>query len=166
MTAPRPSTYVGRYLRAMLLNHVELRKRLNATLNNGQPGWNDDEPAVLEAAVELAMHETFGDDYDVRAVTEWVARFRAAIHSAEPPPKLEVEALVRSALGETDVVISDIRPYTRYVRRLTILARAKVQLGWDEPTVDRIIVAAETKAIERGWNPPRLPEGERAWFDG
>jgi hypothetical protein len=151
---------MGQWLRAALLNQVELRNQLNTSLNNGKPGWNEDEPAVMAAAAELAAREYFGDEYDVRAITEFVSRLRARIHSVQAPPQLEMEALIRSALGETDVVVSDIRADKKYTHRLKIVVQIKILLGWDEPKVDRVIVAAETKAIERGWNPPRLPEDE------
>jgi hypothetical protein len=154
---PGPSTYMGRWLRAALLNQVELRNRLNTTLNNGKPGWNSDEPAIMEAALELAAREYFGDDYDVRAITEFVTRLRARIRSVQPQPRLETEAVIRSALGEADVITSDIHPQKKLSIQLRVLALITVLLGWDEPKVDRVIVAAETKAIERGWNPPRLP---------
>lgn len=57
-----PSTAVGVWLRASLLDQRELRRKLTTTLNNGKPGWNDDEPAVVEAACEIAVREFFGED--------------------------------------------------------------------------------------------------------
>jgi hypothetical protein len=83
--APGPSTAVGRWLRAGLLNQRELKDRLFRTLNSRKPtGWNDDEAAVVEAACELAAREYFGGDYDVRAITSLVSQMRSKIHSAEP----------------------------------------------------------------------------------
>jgi hypothetical protein len=152
-----PSTYMGQWLRAALLNQVELRNRLNTTLNNGKPGWNEDEPAVVGVALVVAAREYFGDDYDVRAITEFVTHLRARIRSVEPHPRLETEAVIRSALGEADVITSDIHPRKKLSIQLRALVLIKILLGWDEPKVDQVIVAAETKAIERGWNPPRLP---------
>ena len=55
-----PSTVVGKFLRAALLDQRELRRQLTTTLNNGKPGWNGDEPAVVEAACEIAVREYFG----------------------------------------------------------------------------------------------------------
>jgi hypothetical protein len=153
---PGPSTYMGQWLRASLLNQVGLRNRLNTTLNNGKPGWNSDEPAVAELALELAAREYFGADYDVRAITELVTQLRARIRSVEPHPRLETEAVIRSALGEVGVVTSDISPQKKLSMQLRVLVLIKILLGWDEPKVDRVIVAAETTAIERGWHPPRL----------
>jgi hypothetical protein len=156
---PGPSTYIGQWLRAALLDQRGLRNRLLPTLNNGKPGWNNDEPAVLEAAFELAMRQYFGEDYDVRAITEFVTRMRAGIHSTQPPRQLEMEALIRSALGEADVATSDINSGKKYTMRLTALGQAKIQLGWDEAAVDKVLVEAEDIASARGWNPPRSPPG-------
>jgi hypothetical protein len=149
-----PSTVVGRWLRAMLLDQRELRRQLTPALNNGKPGWNDDEPAVVEAACEIAVREYFGGDYDVRAITSFVSQMRSKIHSVEPPEQLAAEALIRSALGEPDVVTDDIKSGQKYQMRISVLGQAKLLLGWDEATVDQRIVEAERVAFERGWHPP------------
>jgi hypothetical protein len=152
---PGPSTVVGRWLRAALLDQQELREQLETALNNGKPtGWNDDEPAVVEAACELAVREYFGDDYDVRAVTSLVSGMRSRIHSNEPPEQLATEAVIRSALAEADVMTGDINPGQKLHIRGLVTIEVRIRLGWDEAAVDRLIVAAERIASERGWNPP------------
>jgi hypothetical protein len=153
--ASGPSTVVGRWLRAGLLNQRELRAKLDTALNNGKPGWNDDEPAVVEAACEIAAREYFGSDYDVRAITSLVSRLRSRFRSAEPPEQLVTEALIRSALGEADVVTADIEPVQKFRIRGWVTVEIRIRLGWDEAAVDQLIVAAEQMALERGWNPPR-----------
>jgi hypothetical protein len=152
--AAGPSTVIGRWLRAALLGQRELRIRLTPALNNGKPGWNDDEPAVLEAVCEIALREYFGGDYDVRAITSFVARMRSQIHSVESPDQLVTEALIRSSLGETDVFTDDVKSGQKYEIRISVLGQAKLLLGWDEATVDQRIVEGERVAFERGWNPP------------
>jgi hypothetical protein len=154
--APRtgPSTVVGAWLRATLLDQRELARRLNPALNKGKPGWNDDEPAVAEAMCEIAVREYFGGDYDVRAITSFVSGMRSRIHSVAPPGQLETEALIRSALGETDVVTDDIKPLQKFVIRISVLGLARILLDWDEATIDQRIVEGERVAFERGWNPP------------
>ena len=149
-----PSTVVGMWLRATLLDQRELARQLNTTLNNGKPGWNDDEPAVAEAMCEIAVREYFGGDYDVRAITSFVSRMRSRIHSVAAPGQLETEAVIRSALGETDVVIDDIKPLQKYVIRVSVLIQARLLLDWDEATIDQRIVEGERVAFERGWHPP------------
>jgi len=57
-----PHTYVGRWLRALMLDQRELRDELIATLNNGEAvGWNDDEPAVVVACCELTFRRCWPD---------------------------------------------------------------------------------------------------------
>lgn len=57
----RPRTFAGRWLREAMLDRRDERDRLVSTLNRGSAtGWNDDEPAVVEAAAELALRRYFG----------------------------------------------------------------------------------------------------------
>ena len=121
-----PSTVVGVRLRATLLDQRELTRQLNY----GKPGWNDDEPAVVEALCEIAVREYFGVDYDVRAITSFVSRMRSQIHSVAPPEQLATEALIRSALGETDVVTDDIKRLQKLVIRGSVATQVRLQLGW------------------------------------
>jgi hypothetical protein len=56
-----PRTFVGRWLRAAMLDRPDERDRLVPTLNRGSvTGWNDDEPAVVQAAAELVLRRFFG----------------------------------------------------------------------------------------------------------
>jgi hypothetical protein len=54
-----PRTCVGRWLCAGLRGESKDYNRLAHTLNRGQKGWNDDEPAVVEAACEMAVRRFF-----------------------------------------------------------------------------------------------------------
>ena len=137
-----PSTVVGGWLRALLLDQRELTGQLTTTLNYGKPGWNDDEPAVVEALCEIAVREYFGADYDVRAITSFVSRMRSRVHSVEPPGQLAAEAVIRFSLGETDVVAGDVKRLEKLGIRIAVLAMARLLLGWDEATVDQRIVEA------------------------
>jgi hypothetical protein len=68
-----PRTFVGRWLRASMLGQRELRDQLVKTLNGGNRGWNDDEPAVLKAACALIARRYFGDTPDDDEISD-VAR--------------------------------------------------------------------------------------------
>lgn len=50
---PLPRTLVGQWLLAAVLEQRDLRDRLVKSLNGGQGGWNNDEPAVIAAACQL-----------------------------------------------------------------------------------------------------------------
>ena len=90
----------------------------------------------------------------MRAVTSFVSRMRSRIHSAEPPEQLAAEAIIRSALGDADVVTGDITGAQKFSMHIPVLGEVRIRLGWDEATVDRVIAEAERVAFERGWNPP------------
>jgi hypothetical protein len=72
-----------------------------------------------------------------------------------PPRAAGMEAVIRSALGEADVTTGDISPGQKFLMRGLVTVEVRIRLGWDEAAVDRLIVAAERTASERGWNPPR-----------
>jgi hypothetical protein len=70
-----------------MLDQRELREQLKFTLNGGNAtGWNDDEPAVMEAACELTARRYFGPDHDVRAVTAFVSQIYPAF---EDEPRMD-----------------------------------------------------------------------------
>jgi hypothetical protein len=150
-----PRTHAGRWLRAMHLGQWELRDSLRLTLNNGQKtGWNDDEPALVEAVLELSVRQYFGPDYDVRAVTDYVATLRAATRDNGTFPQLETEALIRAALGETDVDVSGISRGARLSIQGAAAVLATDRMGFGEAEMDQLITEAEQITFERGWRPP------------
>jgi hypothetical protein len=79
-----------------------LRDKLRPALNNGRKRWNDDEPAVVQAAGEIISGKYLGAGYDVRAVTDFVAELRKTTNNDGQFPRLNTEAVIRAALGETD----------------------------------------------------------------
>src|SRR5260370_5574589 len=149
-----PRTYVGQWLLATMLNQSSERQRLSRMLNGGKSGWNYDEPAVVEVAFQMAVNRFFPKSVDVREVTALVADMRSRIHSTEPPDQLEAEALIRAALGDQDVVISDIQPMGVFNIHVAITAEAtrRFELGKDD--IERLVLESERIPFERGWNPP------------
>ena len=151
-----PRTCVGQWLRATLLLQRELRDRLRPKLNGGrQTGWNDDEPAVVEAACESAVARFFGASYDVRDIAAFAALLRQAAGNDPTYDQLKTEAVViRLALGEPDVDTRGITPGQMFAIRGNVLAGVVGKLGLGEADVDQLITDAEKVAVERGWNPP------------
>jgi hypothetical protein len=141
-------------MRAALLRQHELRDELRPALNNGHKGWNDDEPAVVQAAGEIILRQYFGAGYDVRAVTDFVSELREAANNNGQLPRLKTEAVIRGALGETDVDTSGISSSEKLnVYFLsTVLARGKLKIS--DRDVDELIAEAERVAFGRGWHPP------------
>jgi hypothetical protein len=154
VSSGKPRTYVGRFLRAALLDQREERSRLERRLNGGKSGWNDDEPAVFRAASELMVRRYFLRDVDVREITKFVSDIRAKIHSATPPDQLEAEAVIRAALGEKDIVTDDIRPAEEFNINGLIVGQITRKLRFSEADIDELIADSERIAFEQGWNPP------------
>lgn len=145
---------MGQWLRAVLLGQTELRDRLRPRLNGGDKGWNDDEPAVAEAACELAVGRFFGSSYDVRAVTAFVAELREATGNDPAYDQLKTEAVIRLALGGQDLDTAGITAVQKFSTRLMVLTVAFAKLGLGEAEVDQLIADAEKIAFARGFDPP------------
>lgn len=160
VSSPGPRTYVGQWLRAGIFEDRDTQMRLGARMNGGQKiGWNDDEPAVAEAACELAARRFFGLHYDVRQVTAFVAELRERVKNSRTPiSQLEAEAVIRSALGERDVTIGDLRRSTLFNVRCLATGQLCLRLGLNRQEVEQLISAAENMVFDRGWNPPIAEE--------
>lgn len=125
------------------------------TLNSGRKtGWNDDEPAVVEAVTELLLQRYFGSAYDARDVAAFVAEIREAIADDGTLSQLQTEAVVRSLLGEDGAVDAKIRKGEKFQTHLAAMALANGRLGIDEAEIDRVIAEAEHIAFAKGWHPP------------
>lgn len=143
-----PRTYVGQWLRAVLLRQRELRDRLHFKLNGGrETGWNDDEPAVVEVACELAVGRFFGTSYDVRAITAFVAELREVTANDPAHDQLKTKAVIRLALGDQDVDTEGITSGQKFLIRLAVLTLAAGKLGLSEADVDQLITDAEKIAV-------------------
>lgn len=153
----QPRTVMGQWLRAFVLRDANARQQLGRRLNGGKIGFNRDEAGVVQAACELVVRRLWGTEYNVRDITAAVSFMREAnLAKGKEPPygQLEMEAVIRSALGETDVDISGIpRPLAYEVQILTT-AYAAAKLSMLEPEIVQLIADAEQIAIGRGWNPP------------
>jgi len=136
------------------MNQPALREQLRPTLNGGKDGWNDDEPAVIEAACELAVRRYFAEDYDVLAVADFVAELRLATGNDPPLDQLKTEAVIRWALGKADVVTDDITAGQQFWMRTAAVTLLTIRLQLDEAGIDQLIIDSERIALERGWHPP------------
>jgi hypothetical protein len=152
--ASRPRTTAGLWLVATLLGRSESRKLLSGRLNGGRPGWNDDEPAVVESTCELLMGRYFGADYEVRDVTAFVSMLREASGENLGGGMIRAEALIRSALGEAEVDIQDIGSLTRLQVHIVASGIAAERLGLDERDVGQLVAEAEDLTFAKGRKPP------------
>jgi len=107
--------------RAAVREDSETVDRLSEEI--GQDNWS----AVagrIAAVFGLAVHRKFGSESDVRAITEFVADTRADIDEGEDIRPLEAEALIRAALGETELaegIPPDVAVPTQVVLAIKIL---------------------------------------------
>jgi hypothetical protein len=157
----RPRTVVGMWLRAACLGMTEERDLLSLQLNGGGPGWNDDEPGVIEAASELAAHRYFGSQASTNQVTALAAQILDAERTGADrrrtvrklPERAYVEAVLRYATGDHSAAVDIIRPsIALHVRSAFIFfVVMKLDIGFE---LDRLIRDAETLAGERGLRPP------------
>lgn len=161
-TSALPRTYVGRWLRAAMLDQPDERDRLVATLNRGSAtGWNDDEPAVVEAAAELVLRRFFGPGEADADRLWWLASVTrlGMAEISRPLDEHHAEAVIRSALGEPASGLAALKPGDKHVLRGTAVTIASINMDLDEAAVDDLLREAERIAFERGWHPPLVPRG-------
>lgn len=148
---------MGLYLRAVIMrDDAGVLDRLRRQLNNGQRGWNRDEAGVVQAACDVAVRRYFQPEYDIREVTEIVSFMRNANldDGRTPHGQLEMEAVIRHALGETDVDVKGINAQVAFEVQGEVTAVIAWRSKFTEPQVSELIVEAEQLARARGWNPP------------
>jgi hypothetical protein len=151
----RPRTYIGLWLRASLLGESETYRRLGQRLNGGKAGWNDDEPAVVEAACELAAQQLFGSEYDGQMIADFVSGMRTRITRGKvPPSQEEMEAAVRAAVGDRNSDSVNIKRSELFNIRVAVLVNISDGLSLDSEAIDVLLVNAEVLARRRGWVPP------------
>jgi hypothetical protein len=161
MGAAGPRTNVGLWLRAILLGDHELYNRLWHRLNGGRKGWNDDEPAVVEAACELAVGWLFGAARTDSAITNFgvtalVTDMRTKMATRRVPPAArDMAAVIRAALGERGTELTGIDPVDLFNIRAAVTVAASDRLALTDAAVTELVSGAEAVAVARGWNPPR-----------
>jgi hypothetical protein len=146
---------VGQWLAASLLGRRAERDRLTAQLKG--VSWYAGDLAVAEIVAELAMHRYVGPGYDVRDVTKLAVLLRKIVGDDLGPGVgvMEIEAVLRSALGEADVDVTGIDPATKFKVHSFAATVAVQQGGWSERDVHALIAAAEERAAQRGSHPQR-----------
>jgi hypothetical protein len=155
-----PRTYIGRWLRATMLRQHHERDQLVHLLNGGTNGWNDDEPAVVEAALELMASRYFGPSPQDNDVTD-TARFvgEATTDSDRDIKPAQAEAVISAALAGNEAVPAAIRRAETYLARVSVIAFMAMKSRMSEHDVSELLRDAEALAFERGWHPPLAPNG-------
>ena len=146
------TTLAGLWLTAAVLRQTELRRHHLAISRERQGDMPRDDIEVVRAAMGRAVRSLFAADVDVRKVTEFVANLRQR-HGSKTPDVLEIEALIRSELGESAVAVDDIPATTVLAAGMLVLSEVVDQTSMSEYQVSRLVAAAERDAVERGWRP-------------
>lgn len=155
-----PWTFAGRWLRAAMLDHREERDRLVRTLNGGSAtGWNDDEPAVVNATMDLLFRRYFSPDrmiHDkVERLIEVVNQALVSVDRGDDSPK--AEALISAALDAHDHGADQLPARDRYQLSALVVLTASGILELDEADVNGVLREAERLAFEQGFHPPLVP---------
>lgn len=153
-----PQTVVGRWFLASLFESEAEQDKYKKMLNGGVGGWNNDEPAVLDLICIAIARRYFGDIIDPCRIDAFSADLSGRVRRAEPPVKMEVEALVYLALGDRDY-LSIVRKMSRsdvFYTQSSISARIAFELQLSREEIAHIVVNAEARALEQGWKPPLL----------
>jgi len=146
---------VGKWLAPTLIGRREERDRLAAQLKG--VSWYADDLEVAEIVCGLAMRRYFGSDYNVGDVTALASLLREIVGDdlGSGVGVMEIEAMLRSALGETDVDLTGIKPADRFKVHSFAATMAVQQQGWSEREVHALIADAEERVAERGSHPQR-----------
>lgn len=148
-----PRTHVGLWLGAMLRGDREGRDRLVHKLNRGEKGWNEDEPAVVEAICQLAVRQFFGahlvpiDDF-VADMCKKISIYRT------PPRQADMEAVIRAALDDGPPAPSEVSRSELLNIRSAVTAGITDSLRLDAAAIDHLVAEAESVAMMRGYSPP------------
>lgn len=161
----RPRTVMGQWLRATCLGMRAESERLGRQLNGGQPGWNDDEPAVIRAASDLAARRYFGLQASPGAAAAVAAEMTDRARSGAElrgtrstlPEQACLEAVIRQAAGDQNVSLTGFSAQAVFEARsaFTVFILVKLEAMYE---LDSLICGAETQAFERGFDPPLAAE--------
>lgn len=103
-----PDSIYGCWLAANLLGQHDRIAQYGSELRDRIPSGGAEQVSVAEGVFrELAARE-FSPEQDVRQIADFVDDFLQMLGEQNRVERLKVEALIRSALGETAVFVDDI----------------------------------------------------------
>jgi hypothetical protein len=146
----------------LFLRQKELQRELQGKLNNGKPGWNDDEPVIVDLVFQRVMRLFLGKEYNVHDIEEFLDFLELSATGDSRVDRLKAENLIREAMGEPGVEETDASPRQKYLLQGLMAGLASLHLKLGEGTVDEMITDSERLAFERGWKPPLIRDKKRA----
>ncbi|MGW4462970.1 hypothetical protein [Micromonospora sp. NPDC004704] len=118
--------------------------RLIAELD--QLGWQGS-TQVIGAAFAIAVHRRFDSTSDLREITRLVAETRSQFEDSRQLSALEMEGLIRAALGEVDLVDS-ITPDDALQIQIVMLGKLLRDEDLTEPQLEEFISEVEETAAK------------------
>ncbi|HEY1622729.1 MAG TPA: hypothetical protein VGG16_02935 [Streptosporangiaceae bacterium] len=144
-------------MRSGVFEDYQTRLYFTTRLNRGQYGWNQDEPAVVEAACALAVRRLFRMGYNAELVSHYVEEMFGRLETSGnqvPANRGQTQAIIQAGFWDPGAAISGLTPLRLMVMRGLVFIYACASLRMHERAVHRLIVEAERIAFEQGWNPP------------
>ncbi len=150
-----PRTTAGKFLRATLQGDQEEIQRLAHELNQGHQGWNDDEPAVIEAACQLAARRFFSEYLHV-PVEDFVTADMGDRLSPRmtAPSQHDMEAVIRAALDDGASLPTNIKRADLMRIRGAVTANISGILKLDATEINSLAAQSEHMATACGYDPP------------
>ncbi|MDG4779585.1 hypothetical protein O7614_08005 [Micromonospora sp. WMMD961] len=109
-------------------------------------GWQGGNQ-MIGAAFAIAVNDRFAADHSPTAVARFVAETRDQFTGAESLPTLEMEGLVRAALGEVGL-IDNLSPETALQMQIVFLGKLLQDRDPDEAQLEEFIADVERTAAE------------------
>ena len=102
---------------------------------------------VIGAAFALAVSRHFGADATPTDVAAFVSMIRSAYQEGDSPPALEMEGLIRAALGEPELA-DTIAAETALGVEIFVLGQLLPQTNLNPAELDEFVAEAEQLAAE------------------
>jgi len=102
---------------------------------------------MIGAAFALAVHRRFQGRSDLREISRFVAETRSQYQDGNELPALEMEGLIRAALGEADLM-DNIGPDVALPAQIVILGTLLQDEGFAEADLEEFIKEVEGLAAE------------------
>ncbi|GAB3977038.1 hypothetical protein V1634_27075 [Plantactinospora veratri] len=116
--------------------------RLTAELD--QLGWQG-APQVIGAAFAIAVNDRFDSATDVRDIARYVSDIRGRYQDGNQLSALDVEGMIRAALGEVELADS-INPEVAFQVQIFVLGNLLHDADLTEPQLEEFISQVEQAA--------------------
>jgi hypothetical protein len=122
-------------IRAMARRDLGTIDRLTAELD--QLGWPAG-PQVIGVAFALAVNRRFGEAQGIRDIPQFVAETRSEYEGGEELPALDMEGLIRAALGEAELA-EHISPEVSVPIQIVVLGKLLQDANLSEPELEEFV---------------------------